>query len=47
MFIIFTYSTAAIAGSNGAVPGTVSSYLSVCLKMHIPKDADIVFVEYR
>ena len=34
-------------GSNGAVAGTISSYMSVCHNIHIPKDVDIVFVEYR
>ena len=33
-------------GQNGAVGGTLSSYMSVCHNLHIPKDADIVFVEY-
>lgn len=31
---------------NGAVPGTLSSYMSVCHNVHVPKDADIIFVEY-
>eukprot|EP00195_Chlamydomonas_chlamydogama_P016102 CAMPEP_0202891718 /NCGR_PEP_ID=MMETSP1392-20130828/1712_1 /ASSEMBLY_ACC=CAM_ASM_000868 /TAXON_ID=225041 /ORGANISM="Chlamydomonas chlamydogama, Strain SAG 11-48b" /LENGTH=508 /DNA_ID=CAMNT_0049575555 /DNA_START=27 /DNA_END=1553 /DNA_ORIENTATION=+ len=35
-----------VTGSNGAVAGTLSSYMSVCHNMHVPKDADIVFVEY-
>ena len=34
-------------GSNGAVAGTISSYMSVCHNIHIPKDVDVVFVEYR
>ena len=37
----------AFTGSIGAVPGVVSSYMSVCHNMHIPKDVDIVFVEFR
>ncbi|KAG1658766.1 hypothetical protein FOA52_001308 [Chlamydomonas sp. UWO 241] len=31
---------------NGAVPGTLSSYMSVCHNIHTPKDADIIFVDY-
>ena len=34
-------------GNNGAVGGTVSSYMSVCHNIHVPREADIVFVEYR
>uniref|UniRef100_A0A7S0S1A6 SGNH hydrolase-type esterase domain-containing protein n=1 Tax=Chlamydomonas leiostraca TaxID=1034604 RepID=A0A7S0S1A6_9CHLO len=32
--------------ANGAVGGTLSAYMSVCHNMHIPKDSDIIFVEY-
>lgn len=31
---------------NGAVPGTLSVYMSVCHNVHVPKEADIIFVEY-
>ena len=31
---------------NGAVPGTTSSYMSLCTRVHVPEDADIVLVEY-
>ena len=31
---------------NGAVPGTLSSYMSVCHNVHVPVQADIIFVEY-
>lgn len=31
---------------NGAVPGTTSSYMSVCYNMHVPRDVDIVVLEY-
>ncbi|KAG1666906.1 hypothetical protein FOA52_005966 [Chlamydomonas sp. UWO 241] len=31
---------------NGAVPGTLSSYMSVCHNVHLPKDADIIFLDY-
>ena len=31
---------------NGAVPGTVSQYMSVCHNLHVPKTVDIVFVDY-
>lgn len=31
---------------NGAVPGTLSSYMSVCHNVHMSKEADIVMVEY-
>ncbi|GAX81637.1 hypothetical protein CEUSTIGMA_g9065.t1 [Chlamydomonas eustigma] len=41
-----TYGKDIIEGSNGAVSGTLSAYMSVCLNMHITKDVDIVFVEY-
>ena len=27
--------------------GTVSAYMSVCHNLHVPKDTDVVFVEYR
>lgn len=32
--------------NNGAVPGTTSSYMAACVNLHIPKDADIVIIEY-
>lgn len=32
--------------ANGAVPGTLSQYMSVCHSMHIPSNVDIVFLEY-
>jgi hypothetical protein len=35
-----------ISVANGAVPGTVSTYMSVCVKSHVPLDADVVLVEY-
>ncbi|KXZ48764.1 hypothetical protein GPECTOR_25g348 [Gonium pectorale] len=31
---------------NGAVPGTSSQYMSACHNVHVPRDADIVFLEY-
>ncbi|EFJ42302.1 hypothetical protein VOLCADRAFT_107349 [Volvox carteri f. nagariensis] len=31
---------------NGAVPGTSSQYMSSCHNVHVPKEADIIFVEY-
>eukprot|EP00798_Chlamydomonas_sp_ICE-L_P021436 gene21436-28402_t len=31
---------------NGAVPGTVSHYMSVCHNVHVPDTADIIFIEY-
>ncbi len=31
---------------NGAVPGTVSMFMSVCLKAHVPQDVDLVIVDY-
>ncbi|KAL6752501.1 hypothetical protein V8C86DRAFT_2753172 [Haematococcus lacustris] len=31
---------------NSAVPGTYSSYMSVCYNVHVPKTADIIIVEY-
>jgi len=31
---------------NGAVPGTLSSYMSVCHNVHVPKHADIVLLDY-
>ena len=34
-------------GSNGAVLGTVSAYMSACHMMHVPRDVDLVLVEYR
>lgn len=32
--------------NNGAVPGTTSSYMSGCVNLHVPSDADVVVVEY-
>lgn len=32
--------------NNGAVPGTTSAYMSACVNLHVPRDADIVIVEY-
>jgi DNA polymerase alpha subunit B len=32
--------------NNGAVPGTTSAYMSGCVNLHVPADADIVVVEY-
>jgi hypothetical protein len=32
--------------TNGAVPGTVSMFMSVCLQSHVPLDADLVVVDY-
>ncbi|GLI61581.1 hypothetical protein VaNZ11_003996 [Volvox africanus] len=31
---------------NGAVPGTSSQYMSSCHNAHVPRDADVIFVEY-
>ncbi|GIL54431.1 hypothetical protein Vafri_9966 [Volvox africanus] len=31
---------------NGAVPGTSSQYMSSCHNVHVPREADIIFVEY-
>jgi DNA polymerase alpha subunit B len=32
---------------NGAVPGTLSAYMSVCHNVHAPREAaDIVFIDY-
>lgn len=31
---------------NGAVPGTSSQYMSSCYNVHVPKEADIIVVEY-
>eukprot|EP00798_Chlamydomonas_sp_ICE-L_P013622 gene13622-19500_t len=31
---------------NGAVPGTLSHYMSACHNVHVPASSDIVFVEY-
>ena len=31
---------------NGAVPGTVSAYMASCTGVHVPRAADVVFVEY-
>eukprot|EP00879_Flechtneria_rotunda_P022226 GHRR01023451.1.p2 GENE.GHRR01023451.1~~GHRR01023451.1.p2 ORF type:complete len:215 (+),score=51.71 GHRR01023451.1:519-1163(+) len=35
-----------ITVNNGAVPGTTSSYMSACMSLHVPAEADIVLVEY-
>jgi DNA polymerase alpha subunit B len=32
--------------NNGAVPGTTSAYMAACVNLHVPRDADIVVVEY-
>jgi hypothetical protein len=32
--------------ANGAVPGTISQYMSTCVRVHVPDDADVVLVEY-
>jgi DNA polymerase alpha subunit B len=32
--------------NNGAVPGTTSAYMAACVKLHVPKDADIVIIDY-
>lgn len=32
--------------ANGAVPGTLSQYMSSCHGTHVPRDADIIFLEY-
>ena len=29
---------------NGAVPGTHSGYMSLCVRYHVPEDADLVLV---
>ncbi|GIM15714.1 hypothetical protein Vretimale_18452 [Volvox reticuliferus] len=31
---------------NGAVPGTSSQYMSSCHNVHVPREADVIFVEY-
>ena len=31
---------------NGAVPGTLSSYMSVCHNVHVAQEADVIFVDY-
>ena len=31
---------------NGAVPGTGSAYMASCLSLHVPRAADVVFVDY-
>ncbi|GFR51942.1 hypothetical protein Agub_g14463 [Astrephomene gubernaculifera] len=31
---------------NGAVAGTPSSYMAMCLNVHLPRDMDLVFLEY-
>ena len=31
---------------NGAVPGTLSSYMSVCHNVHVPAEADVVILDY-
>ena len=30
-----------------APEGTLSAYMSVCHNLHVPKNADLIFVEYR
>jgi len=35
-----------VTSTNGAVPGTISSYMSACVNIHVPKETDIVLVEY-
>jgi len=35
-----------VTGHNGAVPGTISSYMSACVNIHVPRETDIVLVEY-
>eukprot|EP00873_Tetraselmis_striata_P001616 jgi/Tetstr1/421880/TSEL_012780.t1 len=37
---------AAARDVNGAFPGAPSSYMSLCVQEHIPRAAQIVFVEY-
>jgi hypothetical protein len=32
--------------ANGAEAGTISSFTSACLQTRVPKDADIVFIEF-
>lgn len=32
--------------NNGAVPGTTSAYMAACVNLHIPKETDIVIIEY-
>lgn len=41
-----TYGAEHLETVNGAVGGTISAYMSVCHNMHVPADADLVFVEY-
>lgn len=44
-----TYSKVAgvnVTVNNGAVPGTTSAYMAACVPLHLPKDSDIVIVEY-
>ncbi|KAG1660750.1 hypothetical protein FOA52_010624 [Chlamydomonas sp. UWO 241] len=45
-FLEDTYGKDVATGHNGAMAGTVSSYMSACHNMHVPKDSDIIFVEY-
>lgn len=35
-----------ITVNNGAVPGTTSAYMAACVNLHVPRDADIIIVEY-
>ncbi|KAJ9512320.1 hypothetical protein QJQ45_012903 [Haematococcus lacustris] len=35
-----------VAGHNGAMAGALSAYMSACHNVHVPKSADIIFVEY-
>jgi hypothetical protein len=32
--------------ANGAVPGTISQFMSTCVRVHVPESADIVVIEY-
>lgn len=36
----------AVTVNNGAVPGTTSAYMAACVNLHVPRDADIVIIEY-
>jgi len=35
-----------LSKANGAVPGTTSQYMSGCVNLHVPANADIVVVDY-
>ena len=39
-----TYPHAEHVFRNGAVPGTHSGYMSLCVKWHVPENADLVLV---